>query len=125
QVGQHRVELVRHAGQQVGVQPAHLEPQALRVRASHVEGVRADLAACHAQVGSLVLQGQRYRAAAAADVEHASTVAESQCSLHEQLGLGARDQHARVDSQLKSAKSLAPDDVRDGLALHGAAAHGV
>ena len=41
--------------------------------------------------------------------------------LDQQLGLGARDQHARVDGELDVAKPLPAEDVGDRLALDAAA----
>ncbi len=67
-----RVELqLLEAAQQVGVQPVHVQPQALAVGARELERGLADVAAADVQVGALVLERERHRAAAGADVEHA------------------------------------------------------
>ena len=59
----------------------------------------------HAQVRPLVGQRQRDRARAGADVDHPRALRQAERRLDHVLGLGPRDQHARVDLQLDAAGS--------------------
>ena len=96
----------------------HLEPQPRRVAARDVERVLADVGGDDVEVRALVLQGERDRAAAGADVDDARPLRQPlDRRLDERLGLRPRDQHARVDVQLEVAEALHAGDVGDGLAL--------
>ena len=64
----------RAVREQVGVQPAHLQPEPRAVRARELERRLADVAAGERQVRALVLERERDRAAAGADVQHARAV---------------------------------------------------
>jgi hypothetical protein len=72
----------------------------------------------HAEVGAFVLERQRDSAAPGADVGDARGQLES--DLHEQLGLGPRDQDARVDVKHEPPEALGAEDVRDRLAAQTA-----
>ena len=124
-VGEDRVELVGHVRKQVSAQPRDLQPEPLPVGARQRERVVAEIAARQEQVRALVLQRQRHGAAAGAHVEHARAVRERKPDFDEQLRLRARDQRARIDSQVEPAKAAVGEDVGDRLALHHATAHRV
>ena len=95
-------------------------PSRSRVRAGHRQRVRAHVDPDHPQIRPLVLQRQRDRAAAGADVDDARAGRQRQPHLDQQLGLGPRDQHPRVDRQRDPPELLAPEDVSDRLARRAA-----
>ena len=63
-----------------------------------------------------MLERQRDRAAARADVDDARAARQLEPDLDDQLGLGPRHEHARVDEQVDVSEPLAAEDVRDRLA---------
>ena len=123
-VGDHGVELAR-AVEQVGVHEADVEPQPRGVGARHGQRVLADVRRGHREVRALVLERERHRAAAGADVDHARGLRQPQRRLDQRLGLRARDEHAPVDVEVEVAKALDARDVGHRLAAHRAPAHGV
>ncbi len=89
-------------------------------RAASLSSLAADL-----EIGALVLQGQRDRAATSSDVEHARPGAEREGGLDQQLGLRTRHEHAPIDGEVQPTEAATPNDIGDRLALDRAAAHRV
>ena len=113
-------QVVGPAHDQVGDHELHVECVALRVLARHVDRVRRVVDARDPHALALLRDGERNRAAAGTDIQHALTVLGQ---VHEQLRLGSRHEHAMVDDQLELAEVRAPEDVGDRLASHAAAHH--
>ena len=120
-VGEHGVRPARGV-EQVGRERTRRRAPAARALArATATRLGTDVAAADAQVRPLVLERQRHRAAARAGVVHARALGQREPDLDEQLGLRARDEHARVDHQVDVAKALGAEQVGDRLAPHAAA----
>ena len=94
-------------------------PGSVGVRARDRERVVGGVDRRHARTGMLVGDRQRDRSGARAGVEHLRGVDSSQeleAALHDRLGAGARDQHARVDRERQPAEPPLPEDVGGRLA---------
>ena len=96
--------VARRAGRRAGRRgtSATLEPEPLAVGARDGERARRRRRSpLSSQIGPLVRERERDRADAAAAVEHAAPLRQLERELDEQLGLRARDEHARVDRELE------------------------
>ncbi len=122
-VAEQRVELVGHPLQQVGVHPRDLQPQLARRWRGRAR------APCSLTSLPVTRRSGRSSLSASATaplpVPTSSTLrpAAAEADLHQQLGLRARDQRARVHVQLQAAEAAHAGDVGDRLARHRAAAH--
>jgi hypothetical protein len=63
----------------------------------------------------MLLQGERNRSTARAKIDRTREIS-LQCEIDEQLGLGTRNEHRRVDRELEPVELLAAEDVRHRLA---------
>ncbi len=96
--------------------PVHAEPEPVRLGDGERTG--RGIGRDDAGIGPLVHDRERDRAGADADVEHAGAVEageQLEAALDEDLGLGPRDQHARIDLERQAAEAPLAEDVRKRL----------
>ena len=105
-VGDHGVDLA-HALEQVGAHEADLEPQPRRVGARDDERVLADVGRRDREVGALVLERQRDRAAAGADVDHARALSGRSSAASTSVSVSGRGMSTRGSTcEVEVAKAL-------------------
>ena len=111
--------VTRHLREQVGEVQLDVQAQPRRVGGGHVERILGDVAGDHLSVRALGLERQRDRAGAGADVDDAralDALQQLQAAVDEQLRLGARHQHPRIDREIETAEAPAADHVGHRLA---------
>ncbi|MCK7520742.1 MAG: hypothetical protein MZV64_25100 [Ignavibacteriales bacterium] len=113
QVGDDEVEAAAQGRRQVGQAPRHPGRQPPRVGACETESDRRNVGGHDARPRQLQRQRHGQAAGAGADVERprARRKRQPESVLDEQLGLGARDQHAGRDQKLAAEERAAPGDV--------------
>jgi len=80
--------------------PGDLDPESIGVPARHRQGPGRQVGADHLEIRALALEAQRDGPRARAEVKHLGASRERKGRLDERLGMGARDEHARVDAEL-------------------------
>ena len=113
---------VAGAVEQVRADSATSRPEPRRVGARDGERVLADVGATHVEVGRSSFSASATAPLPGADVDHARAGGQAERRLDQELGLRARDQHARVDLELDAAEAAAAEEVGDRLAADRPAA---
>ena len=90
--------------EQVRAQPCDRQSEPLAVGARERERVRAEVAAGHDQIGTLVLQRERDRAAAGTDVEHARARAAARAPTSTSSSVSGRGISARRSTASSSRR---------------------
>ena len=113
------------AGQPAAEQEAYRQLQPAGVGTGHSQRVAAGVERPDLGIGPALLQRQRNRAAAGAEVEQARGLERRQHlerPVDQGLGVGARIEHTRIDQQLEAMEFALADQIGYRLARQAAAA---